>query len=241
MVKFLKNSTSFFLNWIRKTIFHVFIIMILIAINLMTLVRADFNEYAFGMLSSMVPSHWLNNSMNNKLIEQKKLLSSHKSKITGQSKELAAQKARFSAQSKELTAQKAKFSAQGKELTAQKAKLSVQSKELSSQKKVIDGTKKKLISTQLDLDNQKTKINHLKVKTDTVSRRILKRTVANVSANVAAIPAESIPVVGIAVIVATTTLDIVAACKDMKDLNELRKSFSLTTEVDEERVCGMKL
>jgi hypothetical protein len=62
-------------------------------------------------------------------------------------------------------------------------------------------------------------LNRVKVKS--LSQRMVKRTVRTTTRNLAQIPAESIPYVGAAVIVAATALDIKDACDTLHDLDEI--------------------
>ncbi len=85
-------------------------------------------------------------------------------------------------------------------------------------------------------------LKKFKAKTQTISRRISQRTLRNISANLAAIPAESIPVVGAGVIVAITAMDLHDACADLKDMDELTTSMGLThTNPETQKVCGFEL
>lgn len=66
-----------------------------------------------------------------------------------------------------------------------------------------------------------------------------KRLAKSISRNVAALPSESIPYVGIGVAVAVTSMDIVDACQTMKDFNELLVMLGQGEEKPD--LCGQKV
>ncbi len=85
-------------------------------------------------------------------------------------------------------------------------------------------------------------LKKIKAKTKKVSLRISKRTLRNISANLAAIPAESIPAVGIGVVVAITAMDLHDACSDLKDMDELALTVGVdNNKADTQKVCGFDI
>ena len=73
--------------------------------------------------------------------------------------------------------------------------------------------------------------------TETVSTRLVKATARSTSS----VFAESIPYVGIGVIVAVTALELKDACDTMKDLHALDVAFNPEAANDEGEVCGMRV
>lgn len=75
-----------------------------------------------------------------------------------------------------------------------------------------------------------------------ISRRVALRTAKNVSLNVSSVVVESVPYVGVGVILAVTAADVYAGCETIKDNNELLSLFDAEQlSVDEEKVCGLKI
>lgn len=92
------------------------------------------------------------------------------------------------------------------------------------------------------LSTRTKQVKKLQLKTQKIARRISKRTVRNISANIASIPAESIPVIGIGVVIAITALDLHDACADLKDMDELTHFVGVNNDnADTEKVCGIDL
>ena len=66
-----------------------------------------------------------------------------------------------------------------------------------------------------------------------------KRLAKGVSRNVAALPGESLPYVGVGVTLAVTSLDIYDACQTMKDFNDLLRMMGQGEEAPD--LCGQKV
>lgn len=73
------------------------------------------------------------------------------------------------------------------------------------------------------------------------SRRIADRTVSATSRNIAAMPGEALPWVGMFVVIAATSWELRDACETMKDVVALERAFDPSPEVDPGEVCGMKV
>jgi hypothetical protein len=71
------------------------------------------------------------------------------------------------------------------------------------------------------LKKQKNQFNKKISKVKGISNKISKRLTLNISRNIAAIPAESLPYIGVASVIAVTIWDIKDACDTMKDLDEM--------------------
>lgn len=69
--------------------------------------------------------------------------------------------------------------------------------------------------------------------TSRVGKRIGKRTAIGLGRNVAAVPFESAPVIGISVIAATTALEVSDACATMADIDQVFVSLGLEPEYGE--------
>ncbi len=73
------------------------------------------------------------------------------------------------------------------------------------------------------------------------SERIAKRTAAAAGRNVATMPGESVPVYGIAVVVAATTWEIADACAMMRDMHALDVAFNPENAISDRKVCGLRV
>lgn len=88
--------------------------------------------------------------------------------------------------------------------------------------------------------------NQRKLLTEAVedtSQRISQRTIQRSARNVSAVFAEAIPVVGVAVVVGVTGLELRDSCNTLKDLKELEKSFNPTVKLEDDvqQVCGLEV
>ena len=75
-----------------------------------------------------------------------------------------------------------------------------------------------------------------------LSGNISKRIMKNISLNLSAIPAESIPVVGVVTVIGITAMDIADACANMRDMDEMMSVLdSSEHSAYTTKVCGMKV
>jgi hypothetical protein len=114
-------------------------------------------------------------------------------------------------------------------------------KALSNSPKSIIEQKVKAQTTDLEVKNKKLvqqiEANGILAKETvaTVNKRIAK----GIARNIAALPSEAVPFVGIAVMVASTTLDVYDACQTMKDFNVLLNMLGQGEENPE--LCGKRV
>lgn len=73
------------------------------------------------------------------------------------------------------------------------------------------------------------------------SRRIARRLRTASARNVASVFAESLPVIGIGVVIGATAWEISDSCKMMQDLHELDVAFNPETAIDGTEVCGLQV
>lgn len=73
-----------------------------------------------------------------------------------------------------------------------------------------------------------------------ISARLATRSAANATRNLSSVPAETIPFVGTAIVLAVTTWDLNDACETLKDLNELNEKFE-HQPISHTKICGMKV
>ena len=73
-----------------------------------------------------------------------------------------------------------------------------------------------------------------------ITKRVAKRTIRGAVRNIAAIPAESIPIAGVTIISGITAWELYDACKTMEDMDEINKSMGSDDTVEKGKVCGME-
>ena len=80
-----------------------------------------------------------------------------------------------------------------------------------------------------------------------ITKRIMTRTSIGAARNLASVPAEAIPAVGIAAVVGVTVLELKEACETMKDMNELNVLMGIEelsgteASIEKQKVCGMEV
>jgi len=75
-----------------------------------------------------------------------------------------------------------------------------------------------------------------------ISGRIVRRSVRTATLNVSSLPAEAVPFVGIATVLAVTAVDVKDACDTISDLDEILAEFEEEGGMGEkEKVCGMEI
>lgn len=103
--------------------------------------------------------------------------------------------------------------------------------------------------TKLQMDLKESKLNpkltaHQRKVAKNVSDRIKTRNIKRAAASTGAILAESVPYLGIAVIIAETGYEVVGYCETFKDMNELYWSLGLERPMEDSaisKVCDPKL
>lgn len=98
---------------------------------------------------------------------------------------------------------------------------------------------KQLKTTKTELAQQKARISKASKHVKSNTSRIIKRTQRIVTRNIAALPTEVIPIVGIPTIVGLTAWEVVESCKTIKDLNGILISIGLeASEDDASQFCA---
>ena len=92
---------------------------------------------------------------------------------------------------------------------------------------------KKLAAKNVKLSSNKKAVGE-------VTERIAKRTSRGALRNLSSIPAEAVPIAGIAVVVGVTTWELIDACETMKDMNKLNDLMGNDVPVEEQTVCGIE-
>lgn len=135
--------------------------------------------------------------------------------------DLQAERANLKQTTSELQEERANLKQTTAELQQERAKLKQTTADLETERT-------NLKQTTTDLQAERANLKKVSSELDGVSGRITKmkpalqtRLAKGVSRNLAAIPAESIPYVGVGVVLAVTAADLKDACDTMKDFNTL--------------------
>ena len=94
----------------------------------------------------------------------------------------------------------------------------------------------KIASQDLALKNHKAQLASKKQAARRFGSRLTQRTKRVTAKSIAAIPAESIPLIGIAVLIADTSYELYAACETIRDLDELYGSLGIVDQSPEDAV-----
>ncbi|MHB9102378.1 MAG: hypothetical protein ACYC2E_12780 [Sulfuricella sp.] len=124
-----------------------------------------------------------------------------------------------------------------KVLSDEKANLSASNKAFERKQAVLEKSHKEIEAKHSELKRISVKRAAL---VQNVTERVGTRSIRNAVKNVMAVPAEAIPFIGAATIVAMTTSDIYDDCQNLKDINELNIEFGHALQ-DQTKVCGMKV
>lgn len=103
-----------------------------------------------------------------------------------------------------------------------------------------DGLKRRNGKLVAEMDGLKARNLTKNKAVEKITSRIAARTTRSATLNVAAIPAEAIPVVGIGAVLAVTTWELTEACGIMRDMKELNIVLGSAEPVSDDAVCGME-
>ena len=103
-----------------------------------------------------------------------------------------------------------------------------------------DGLKRKNGKLVAEADGLKARNLTKNRAVEKITSRIAVRTTRSATLNVAAIPVEAIPGVGIGVALAVTTWELTEACGIMRDMKELNIALGSAEPVADDAVCGME-
>ena len=144
--------------------------------------------------------------------------------------ELSEERATVSRLTQDLSAERGTVSQLGRELTESRTKVS----ELEH-----ENTRLRDEQTVVYRGNRVS----VKAAAQDAIERSSKRTSAAAAANLSSMAGESIPIYGIYLIIAATSLEIYSACETMSDLYELQIAIdpSSAVSMDRDDVCGMRI
>ena len=219
------------------------------ALNILSVVNEAVHNAIFGglksVLASVVQDEVLSRLLRNSPTAKRK------SDVANATRILSEEKATLVASKNVL---EAKHTALGREQASMKSKnaeLEKSHAELTSKHAALEKGHAELTSKHADLgrENAATLAKHAELKsitaqrtatTKTISKRLATRAVRNATRNSSSVLAESIPYLGVAVVLGVTALDLHDACQTLKDMNELNAAFEQAQE-DPSKVCGLKV
>ena len=168
--------------------------------------------------------------MHNKLAAEADGLKRKNGKLTAEAEGLKTKNNKLAAEADGLKRKNSKLIAEAEGLKTKNSKLAAEA----------EGLKTKNGKLVAEADNLKAR-NLTKIKAvEKITSRIADRTTRSATLNVAAIPVEAIPGVGIGVALAVTTWELTEACGIMRDMKELNIALGSAEPVADDAVCGME-
>ena len=108
-------------------------------------------------------------------------------------------------------------------------------------------TNKNLVVKNNTLQKQNKNLLKNKKHISKITKRIMTRTSIGAARNLASVPVEAIPTVGVAAVVGVTAFELKEACETMKDMNELNALMGIEVlseieaSIEEKIVCSMEV
>jgi hypothetical protein len=97
----------------------------------------------------------------------------------------------------------------------------------------------KIVSQDKTIKKHKATTINRKAATRRFGTRLATRTKRVAAKSIAAIPAESIPFIGVAVLIADTGYELYAACETVRDLDQLYADLGMVDEVPDDAMSGV--
>ncbi|MGI3211842.1 hypothetical protein ACROSR_12075 [Roseovarius tibetensis] len=141
----------------------------------------------------------------------------------------------------ELGQQVTRLQSEKRILAESKTQLQERNRKLQARNRNLDAdlkqTRGKLRTTRAGLQKARVALG----KVDNATSRIARRVIRGAGRNVAAIPMEAIPLVGVATVAAVTALDVKEACATVHDMQKLRVASGIDEAPQDwaAQVCGM--
>jgi hypothetical protein len=203
-----------------RRLIYVGILVGLLTLNVATLVSG----MVFNWLSGLV-----------EFVDVSSVREKHKAELSQKDRTIAQQRADLDTRDRTIVEQRA-------ELDAKDRKLAQQSDELASlSSRNVDLTSQNArLRADLEIDYRGERVLYREAVSDTMDR-VGPRMVHMTQRNIASIPGEALPFIGIAVVVAATTWELRDACKTMEDLHELDVALNPDRAIESGEVCGMRV
>jgi len=94
----------------------------------------------------------------------------------------------------------------------------------------------KIASQEMSLKKQRATTLKRKAATRRFGSRLVSRTKRVAAKSIAAIPAEAIPFIGVAVLIADTSYELYAACQNLRDLDQLYLDLEMSDEIPDDAI-----
>lgn len=104
---------------------------------------------------------------------------------------------------------------------------------------------------KLEIENQNlrqkyqqlhTKLESHKLKANTISKSVIKRSAKSAAKNVTSVFGEAVPYFGTALIISVTADDVIDACDNIREMNDMAAFFETDSDLDQQNtVCGTKV
>lgn len=163
------------------------------------------------------------------LRQQNQALQRANREVTARNRTLAQQNEVLSTRNQRLGDQQSRMQNQLRAASTQNAELDARNQRLVADQTQLEARNRTLASTNQRLTTDNTRLQSQiagqKRQTAAAARRIGQRAVRTTTRSIAAIPLESVPIVGISTIIATTVWEIHDACRTLDDMTELQILF----------------
>lgn len=127
---------------------------------------------------------------------------------------------------------RSKLATHRKAIQTQKMAINKQRNEIDRQRKSVESHKAAAHREKVAAAKRRDAAKHF-------GKRLVARTRRLAAASLAAIPAESIPFIGVSVLIAGTAYELYAACESLRDLQQLYSEMDMAEEVPEDVMVGI--
>ncbi|WP_273522877.1 hypothetical protein [Rhodosalinus sediminis] len=203
-----------------RRIIYVGILAGLITLNAATLVSG----MVFNWLSGLV-----------EIADISSVRESHRAELDQKDQTIARQKTELDTKDAKIAERDDRIARQTADIDAKDRRLAQQSEDLAELR---SGNAR--LRADLEVNYRGERVLYREAVSDTMDR-VGPRMVHMTQRNIASIPGEALPFIGIAVVVAATTWELRDACKTMEDLHELDVSLNPDRAIESGDVCGMEI
>lgn len=216
----------FLFKFVRRLI-YVGILAGLLTLNVATLVSG----MVFNWLSGLV-----------EFVDVSSVREKHKAEVSQKDRTIAQQRADLDKKDAKIAERDHTIARQTADLDAKDRRLAQQSDELGNlRSRNVDLTSQNArLRADLEINYRGDRVLYREAVSDTMDR-VGPRMVHMTQRNIASIPGEALPFIGISVVVAATTWELSDACDTMEDLHELDVALNPDRAIESGEVCGMKV
>jgi hypothetical protein len=187
---------------------------------------------AATLVSGMV-FNWLSGLV--EFVNVSSVRETHKAEVNQKDDAIAQQRAELDTKNEKIAERDDTIARQTTELDAKDRTLAQQSDDLANLR-----SRNARLRADQKVKYRGERVLYREAVSDTMDR-VGPRMVHMTQRNIASIPGEALPFIGIAVVVAATTWELRDACKTMEDLHELDVSLNPDRAIESGEVCGMEM